>query len=239
MPFRHRSFQFVASDVNGLPQNRKKAQRACMNCRKRKRRCTHGSQRPQVSGDTQTRVILSPPVNEEEEPTNIPGSSEVNEHQNAQAPPQGACIDGESWFVGDLDPEGAFLVAASPSSSSRSMRRHGDVGVWLSARNAYSQLAVKKPRSSLMSCLDPLLSSVFLPYLEHQCLGALPAPNDMKELLKIYLENVQPMFPVLDYESYQILSDTSPEKILLSQSICIATSIDRGAKEYLRLPTTR
>ncbi|KAJ6028767.1 hypothetical protein N7540_004343 [Penicillium herquei] len=100
MPFRHRSFQFVASDVNGLPQNRKKAQRACPTCRKRKRRCTHGigtSQRPKVSGDTQTRGTLSPPVDGEEEPTpNSPRNSQVDEHQNAQAPPQGACIDGES-----------------------------------------------------------------------------------------------------------------------------------------------
>lgn len=130
-----------------------------------------------------------------------------------------------------MDPEGAFLITVSPDSSSEAIRRH-DLGVWLPAKNVYSQLAVKKPRSSFISCPDPLIS-VFLPYLEDQCLGVLPPPDDMEGLLRIYKENIHPIFPVLDYDSYQDMPAKSPERIILSQSICIAASIDRNAKQYL------
>jgi hypothetical protein len=51
------------------------------------------------------------------------------------------------------------------------------------------------------------------------------------------MENIHPIFPILDYDAYQSMYDRSPEKILLSQSICIAASIDRNAKQYLHLPT--
>lgn len=234
-------FKFVASDPDGLPQNRKKTLRACAPCRKRKRRCTHheaSSRRTNrdISGEP---LSSSSPAREQEEPIEGSAEPQIDVQSNAQPSPPETRIDGESWFVGDLDPEGAFIVAASPESSSRSTRRHGDVGVWLSARNAYSQLAVKRPRSSLISSLDPFVSSVFLPYLEDQCLGVMPIPNDMKDVLDIYLRNIHPMFPVLDYDAYQLMPDSSPDKILLSQAICLAATVDPDAKRYLRLPTVR
>jgi hypothetical protein len=55
----------------------------------------------------------------------------------------------------------------------------------------------------------------------------------MEGLLRIYKENIHPIFPVLDYDSYQDMPAKSPERIILSQSICIAASIDRNAKQYL------
>lgn len=243
---RKRLLTFIANDADGFPQTRKKTHRACAHCRQRKRRCSHGvraSQQPEIEIQlhtqecTPTRKSSSPPASIQDGTAISSTSPTATVQENDQHPSPGACIDGESWFVGDLDAEGAFLIAASPASSSRANRRHGDVGVWLSTKSTYTQIAAKKPTSSLMSCLDPFLSSVFLPHLESQCLGVLPAPNDMKELLQVYLENIHPMFPVLDCEAYENMSTTSPEKIILSQSICIAASLHRDSKPYLRLPT--
>ncbi|KAJ5108327.1 hypothetical protein N7456_005002 [Penicillium angulare] len=243
---RQRPLKFIASDADGFPQSRRKAHRACVQCRRRKRRCTHGvSASRQLEIEAQSHEEICPPARNPSSPlANIqdgviisPISSMGTVRENDQHLSPEACIDGEAWFVGDLDPEGAFLVAASPASSSRANRRHGDVGVWLSAKNAYTQLAAKKPTSSLMSCLDPFLSSVILPNLESQCLGVLPAPDDMKELLHIYLTNIHPMFPVLDLETYENMPTTSPERIILSQSICIAAALHQDATPYLRLPT--
>ncbi|KAL4861159.1 hypothetical protein BDV12DRAFT_204295 [Aspergillus spectabilis] len=59
----------------------------------------------------------------------------------------------------------------------------------------------------------------------------------MAALLQIYMANIHPIFPILDYDAYQSMTVTSPEKILLSQSICIAVSGDRNAKQHLHLPT--
>ncbi|KAJ5146971.1 hypothetical protein N7526_000323 [Penicillium atrosanguineum] len=245
MADREKIFTFVANDSEGLPSNRKQTRRACEHCRKRKRRCAHGPRlaprvpEKQSPRNTTVNDTSSPAAGQEVSVTTSSGNTNDTAgatQSNSQLQGPGARVDGESWFVGNMDPEGAFLIAASPDSNSGAIRRH-DLGVWLPARNAYSQLAVKKPRSSFISCPDPLISSVFLPYLEDQCLSVLPAPHDMEGLLRIYMENIHPIFPVLDLDSYQAMPSKSPERILLSQTVCIAASIDRNSKQYLNLLT--
>lgn len=245
---REKIFTFVANDSGGLPSNRKQTRRACEHCRKRKRRCAHGPRlaprlsETQLPGNISSDDTTSPHAEQQDtiltdsENTTDTTTAAAAAQPNCQAYVPGARNDGESWFVGNMDPEGAFLIAASPASSSEAIRRH-DLGVWLPAGSEYSQLAVKKPRSSFISCPDPLISSVFLPYLEDQCLSVLPAPDNMEGLLRIYMGNIHPIFPILDYDAYQSMLAKSPEKVLLSQSICIAASIDRNSKQYLHLPT--
>ncbi|KAL4876194.1 hypothetical protein BJY04DRAFT_210746 [Aspergillus karnatakaensis] len=60
----------------------------------------------------------------------------------------------------------------------------------------------------------------------------------MQELLQIYIENIHPIFPIVDVDAYQSMPPTSAEKILLSQSICMAVSRERKAKPHLCLVTT-
>ncbi|KAL4946819.1 hypothetical protein BDV06DRAFT_181610 [Aspergillus oleicola] len=238
MPDREKVFKFVASDWGGLPRSCKQARRACENCRKRKRRCAHRSRLASQSPETQS------PRTAPTDATSLPFARQgdrifrVSEtatnsitaalsNDQTQAAP-GAHTDGESWFVGNTDPEGAFLIAARPASTSKEIRQH-DLGVWL-------QLPVKKPRSSFISRPDSLVSSVLFSHLEEQCLNVLPSHDNMEALLRIHMENIHPIFPILDYEAYQLMAAKSPERILLSQSICIAVSRDRKAKQYFRLP---
>ncbi|KAJ6011605.1 hypothetical protein N7451_003017 [Penicillium sp. IBT 35674x] len=235
---RQKLFTFIANDPVGLPQNRKGTHRACAHCRKRKRRCTHGpkSSRHPETQPAGVRIVntASPPSVHEEVVSTSPGYT-VAVQQNTQphALGPGPRIDSESWFVGEMDPASAFWTAAGSSSPSP-LRRH-DVGIWLSPDKTCSELAPKKPKSG-DSFFNPLISTGLLPYLQEKCF-LLPSPGDMEGLLQIYLENIHPIFPILDYDAYRMMPGTSPDKIILSQSICLAASLDRKAKQFLNIPT--
>ncbi|KIA75364.1 hypothetical protein HK57_00147 [Aspergillus ustus] len=228
MPDRRRVFKFVAGD------SRKQPRRACESCRKRKRRCAHGTRfEMQASRHASTESTSPRIVRPEGGVITVPAtgtnSGIAGISKNQTHGQRGANADGESWFVGNTDPEGALLIATRPVSTSHEIKQH-DLGVWL-------QIPLDKPRPSLISCPDPLISSVLLSHVKEQCLTVLPSQDDMEALLQIYKENIHPIFPVLDHDAYQSMALDSPEKTLLSQSICIAVSRDRRAKQYLRLPT--
>ncbi|KAL2808443.1 hypothetical protein BJX63DRAFT_436117 [Aspergillus granulosus] len=225
MPDRPKTFKFVASDSSGYSPSCKQTRRACENCRKRKRRCAHGSRlAPQSTAAINARQgdkILT--VTE----TATDPTTAASHNDRTQIPPE-AHTDGESRFVGNTDPEGALFIANRPALTSNGIRQH-DLGVWL-------QLPLEKPRSSFIAYPDHLISSVLFSHLKEQCLSVLPSQADIGALLGIYMENIHPIFPVLDYEAYQSMAANSPEKTLLSQSICLAASRERRAKQYLRLP---
>ncbi|KAJ5761198.1 hypothetical protein N7520_008354 [Penicillium odoratum] len=230
---RQKLFTFIANDPVGLPQNRKGTHRACGHCRKRKRRCTHGpraSRHPETeSRDCRILDTLSPPGGNAET-SSTPGPIVPVEPSHQHAPRPG--IDNEAWFVGETDPASAFWTAAGSLSPSP-IRRH-DVGIWLSPGKTGSDLA-KKPKPGI-PYLNTLISTGLLHFLQDKC-SLLPAPGDMEGLLRIYLQNIHPIFPILDYGAYQAMPDTSPDKVILSQSICLAASLDRKAKQFLDIPT--
>ncbi|KAJ5644134.1 uncharacterized protein N7484_006641 [Penicillium longicatenatum] len=233
---RQKLFTFIANDPVGLPQNRKGTHRACAHCRKRKRRCNHGpnaSRHPETQpGDTRIIDTVSPPSVHEERVSTSPGCTTSAVQHITQPHAPGSRIDSESWFVGEMDPASAFWTAAGSSSPSP-LRRH-DVGIWLSPDKTCSELAAKKPKSGA-SNFKPLISTSLLPYLQGNC-SILPSPGNVEGLLRIYLDNIHPIFPVLDYDAYRMMPSSSSNKILLSQSICLAASLDRKAKRFLNIP---
>ncbi|KAJ5512578.1 hypothetical protein N7463_002130 [Penicillium fimorum] len=163
-----------------------------------------------------------------------------NTDASRQERPAYAELERGSRFIGDLNPEGTLLAAASPSGSAGTARQH-DVGVWFSdkssrASGGFSRLAVKKSRSRFITSPDPLISSVFLPHLEDHCLSLLPGPDDLAGLTHIYLDHIHPVFPILDYESYRNTRSESPEWALLSQAICFAACVSPNSGQYLHLP---
>ncbi|KAF3403561.1 hypothetical protein F1880_009693 [Penicillium rolfsii] len=158
----------------------------------------------------------------------------------AQPLPSTADFEEEFRFIGDLSPEGTFLVAASPDGSTEKARQY-DVGVWLSRNplvdsSGYSRLAVKKAKSRFINSPNPLISSILLPHLEDHCLSVLPNADDLAGLTHVYLDNVHPIFPIFDFETYHYMPLDSPERILLSQTICFAASVNPASLQYLRLP---
>ncbi|KAJ5417118.1 uncharacterized protein N7487_000668 [Penicillium crustosum] len=238
-------FTFVATGATGLPQKRKQTHHACQDCRKRKRRCTHQESPIQLS----ELEIMSPAYTSTDSMTplsslgsKVVDATSTTDSTDADRQEQSPCgeLERGSRFIGDLNPEGTLLAAASPSGSTGTTKQH-DVGVWFSDKSSrrsggFSRLAVKKSRSSFITSPDPLISSVFLPHLEDHCLSVLPSPDNLAGLTHIYLEHIHPIFPILDYESYKNTPSDSPEWALLSQAVCFAASVSPNSIQYLHLP---
>lgn len=152
----------------------------------------------------------------------------------------------DSRFVGDLNPEGIFLAATSPSTT-RGPAQPDQIGVWLSEKPSrekpsrwepkyYSSLPARNVKSSSIYIPDPVTSRLFLPHLEEQCLSLLPRSADLQALRKIYSEEIHPIFPILDFSRIDALPSHSPTNILLNQAICLAASSSWSSKRFLRLP---
>jgi hypothetical protein len=145
-----------------------------------------------------------------------------------------------SRFVGDLNPEGIFLCAASPGTTTGSIDDH--VGVWV-PRRALGQVRSRianivsddSPRSAL-SGLDPPNSRLMFSLVEDECLRMIPSPVNFEALRHIYLEEVHPIFPIIDTEGFDKLHDNSISKIALKQAICLAACSNPRSKSHLRLP---
>jgi hypothetical protein len=149
----------------------------------------------------------------------------------------------DSRFVGDLNPEGIFLAATSPSST-HGVAEPDRVGVWLSRRvmesitSTQARLARKQSHSNSLYAADPMISTVLVPYLGDQCLRLLPKTADFEGLRDIYFKEVHPIFPVLDEESFQALQEGLPAKVLLKQAICLAASTNKRTTKLLNLSTS-
>jgi len=148
--------------------------------------------------------------------------------------------DENSRLVGDLNPEGIFLAATSPSTTGGSALPDR-IGVWLSDKPGsgkpkfYSNLPTRNVQSSSIYIPDPITSRLFLSHLEDQCLSLLPESANMEALRKIYLEEIHPIFPIIDFDSIDGYSSQSPTNILLKQVICFAASSSWSSTRFLQL----
>lgn len=143
-------------------------------------------------------------------------------------------------FVGDLNPQGIFLAATTPETVDGSSS--GGVGVWLSrkaAARAKGDTPQAAPRRSSISnhTSDSLLSKMLLPLLEDKCYRLLPKPSDVDALISIYLDEIHPIFPVVQLQAYNAMPSDSPTKMILSQAVCLAASSNLRAKTFLALST--
>lgn len=156
-----------------------------------------------------------------------------------------------SRFVGDMNPESAFLTANDPNEIKPS-HAGGGVGVWMiqnsaavleSTTNTNSHIsaaasrpAKNMPSTGLFHGLASPLQQVFVPLLEKECLSTRPPPVQSAELFYIYVEKFQPILPVVDLEAYQALSRESPSRTLLLQGMCLVASTHPTSAAHLSLP---
>lgn len=138
----------------------------------------------------------------------------------------------DQYHVGEMNPESTFLAGAAPS------RNDGVIdpdkfGIWLSHRP--SSCPTQQSRSNYIYSPDTLISKLFLPYLEQQCLSLLPSPVDFNVLRAIYLRDIHPVFPVLDLDVFNKLPEDSPIRLIMAQAICLAASATLQQNNSLRL----
>ncbi|KAK1623520.1 fungal-specific transcription factor domain-containing protein [Colletotrichum phormii] len=123
-------------------------------------------------------------------------------------------------FVGDLNPEGAFL-ADSPATS-RGHAESNAVGVWYSRRNNGDSLTPE------------LASAVSVDYEVHQFLAVLPRKESYDHLEKIYIRDVHRILPVMNLDILQASTSTISQ-VLCKQVICLAAGSNPSARPYLTL----
>lgn len=123
-------------------------------------------------------------------------------------------------FVGDLNPEGAFL-ADSPATS-RGHAESNAVGVWYSRRNNGGSLTPE------------LASAVSIDYEVHQFLAVLPKNEDYEHLERIYIRDVHRILPVMNLDILRMPTSTISQ-VLCKQAICLAAGSNPSARPYLTL----
>ncbi|KAK1517785.1 fungal specific transcription factor domain-containing protein [Colletotrichum costaricense] len=123
-------------------------------------------------------------------------------------------------FVGDLNPEGAFL-ADSPATS-RGHAESNAVGVWYSRRNNGDSLTPE------------LASAVSIDYEAHQFLAVLPEKEYYEHLEKIYIRDVHRILPVMNLDILRAPTSTISQ-VLCRQAICLAAGSNPSARPYLTL----
>jgi Fungal specific transcription factor domain len=146
-----------------------------------------------------------------------------------------------SRFIGDLNPEGIFLAATSPSVTTGADQAER-IGVWLTERLSKSQGDARplpnQAETSLFYGFDPLVQKVMIPLLVEECLSLLPPQPELEKLCSIYFEKHHPIFPIIDEHAFRTMDPTDPASVLLKQGMCLVASLNLSAKGYLRVPKT-
>lgn len=160
--------------------------------------------------------------------------------------------DDEARFVGDLNPEAAFLAATSPVRSSRSNGDAEDIGVWTARKRRKMSPDVSQPSTSGHGARpqpvenhsghhiqrSPWLPSLLIPNFEDTYTRLLPPSQDMNRLYKIYLDDIHPIFPAIDIKAFEQKTHLGTcDYVFLQQAICLAASKNPSASPFLRLPT--
>ena len=149
----------------------------------------------------------------------------------------------ESRFIGHLNPEVAFLIAASPANNTVSGRSE-EIGIWLSTKSQsgtprhHLPLPKTTAQSDIMHCPNPVVANLLLPYLESSYLSLLPYPADFGALCNIYFDEFHPTFPILDRESVEAQPTHIFSQHAIRQIVCLIASSSSSAEPYLSLQTS-
>jgi len=154
-----------------------------------------------------------------------------------------------SRFVGDMNPEGIFLQAATPrlAATRSSYRDAADLGIFVPPATEPTDSSgadppaespgepTKVPTSSISkSTLRQHYELSRQQYLAEECLVLLPPGNDLRALKRIFRDKIHPIFPVLD--DVDLDGDHSTTLgALTAQVVALAAATDPSASSHLRL----
>lgn len=254
---------FVNADAGHFKAGRLSPMRACSRCRRTKKRCIHAARttdKNQVSlpESTVTQAYshalptnMQSPVSQDEpiRPTKVRKLSVTQTSRTVEA----AVADNLDEQQPDNDPFPQFRGALEPqimlpthhaASSVAGQPARNNVGVWLAQKSKDSLSAqdimstTGSARSSHYNGLSPSMHEVVIPLLEEECLRERPSEDDIVQLLNIFDNDMQPIFPIIDRTSLDNMSVDDPERILLIQGISLLASMNHSSRPFLRLPSS-
>ncbi|KAI1207880.1 uncharacterized protein F4807DRAFT_452680 [Annulohypoxylon truncatum] len=225
--------RFVESDSTGLPLKRKQVAQACARCRRRKKRCFHNHDEHHAAdslnsatrdeGVTARNSTDRPSSPSPPEPEPLPERPERPSSQNQEGH--------ASRFIGDLSPE-AILMEATSLCSHRDVSVRGGLGIW-QPRAADST----KPTNPfiLTSPSRQAVQDMLKAYVWSHCIACCPPPSDYAILRRIYLEKLDPIFPILGSRLIATSLQDEIEGKVLQQIVSLAAAADPEASRHLRL----
>ncbi|ROW03874.1 hypothetical protein VPNG_07301 [Cytospora leucostoma] len=193
-----RSVRFVASDEDGMPVKRRQAQQACESCRRKKKRCAHGTDaaespflvanvpsptgRRLLEGDHREDRAFRGATTRRIPPTpESPEKNGLDEHSSTDEVASHLIGLSTSRFVGDLSPESMFIEATSKSVRNASLYRSpSDIGTWLpqSARQLDNESNILPGSRRTFQHGDPSIARIGDgPASLHTFTGNLSSPN--------------------------------------------------------------
>ncbi|KAI1763236.1 hypothetical protein GGR53DRAFT_521115 [Hypoxylon sp. FL1150] len=227
--------RFVESDATGLPLKRKQVAQACARCRRRKKRCFHNFDARSNGLDSSSEGVARPTSGDGEvtsrasadHPTPPPPQFESLPEPTASLAREGNA----ARFVGDLSPE-AILMEATSLCSTRDVSVRGGLGIWQS--RAAPQLTKSNNALAVTFPSRNAVQDMLKAYVRSHCLACCPPPSDYAVLRRIYLEKLDPIFPILGGHLLNSPKDEVEEKVL-QQIVSLAAAPDPEATRHLRL----
>jgi len=155
--------------------------------------------------------------------------------------------DGQSRFIGDLNPEAALLSATSNpsghSSSSTPALDSNDIGVWVSQPQTVSRPRKRRKKSPDSAArpstsTGPTLTAHYDNFLDSLNAFSRPPRPNLDALLSLYVESVHPIYPLLDTHTISLFKTPDSIPPVLLQSILLVASRHPKAADHLVLPPT-
>ncbi|KAG9233582.1 hypothetical protein BJ875DRAFT_485026 [Amylocarpus encephaloides] len=211
----------------GVSKKRKRYNGACESCKRRKKRCNHtndhgdsNDHRPgPVCVDPSSRLAIpkGPGAERSPRPTSS-GGVRINTltsspNTNGAVGDLGGCstpLSVATRFVGDLNPESAFLDR--PPTVSQGQPQDKYIGVWLEER--------RPPEGPLEQQSVPILRV-----------------EDQEALIGIYFARANTLLPILEEDEFRAAYATSTLPTPLIHAVCLVAVKESQAVPYRRLPT--
>lgn len=254
---------FVHADVGHFTAGRPSPARACSRCRRAKKRCSHAvrssdNDRASLNESTVLQAYSpAPPANvqspvsqdESGRPSKVrkrtvaPSSGETGAVATDEFGVSQPDKDQYPQFRGALEPQ-IMLSTHRTASQIAGQQARNNVGVWLAQKSRDSsstqdiRSATGSARSPLYDGLSPSMRGVVIPLLEEECLRERPSEDDIAQLLNIFDNEMQPIFPIVDRSSLDEMSFDEPDRILLVQGVSLLASMNNSSRPFLRLPSS-
>ncbi|KAI5851471.1 hypothetical protein DFP73DRAFT_472294 [Morchella snyderi] len=244
-----KAVQVVFAANNSAYRKRKRAHRACEQCKSRRRKCPPPFENHErCASCAQDGIQCSLALIDSEAPQTTTWPSDEPRNDNEDPAEQNTVTDKNPRFIGDLNPESVFLMAndIDPASTSEVATDRSDVGVWVSQspepllrhkglkRRFQDQESSKKP-TAVAPAAECGPEKHLEAYLSSLSAYALPTRSCIEILLQLYYNSIHPLFPIIDDTTCALFR--TPDKIptVLLQSILLVASRHADAVTHLRL----
>ncbi|RPA97237.1 hypothetical protein L873DRAFT_1141393 [Choiromyces venosus 120613-1] len=241
---------------NSSYRGRKRAHRACDQCKKRRKRCLPPFENHErCAGCTKDGLCCSLVAMEPSQGSSsaIAGSpvnaAEVeSERFTDKLAVSSDPRDEHSRFIGDLNPEAALRSATSnlpsgPSSSSTPALDTNEIGVWVSQPQTHPRPRKRRKKSPDSAAqpspsTEPTFNTHYNNFLVTLNAFSLPPRSSVDALLSLYLTSVHPIYPLVDTHTINLFKTPDAIPPVLLQSILLVASRHPDAVEYLILSST-